>query len=97
MCVPRGVPGDRAVTHPTIMRGHCLRFSCAACGPFGIKAKRRARHADDEALVAFHAHLADQIRHERVRRAMVDAPLWATDLTVRLIDHQRRLEKLRLW
>ncbi|QEA10826.1 hypothetical protein [Mycobacterium phage Weirdo19] len=39
---------------------HLLR--CPACGPFGIRARRRARRHNEAALIAFHAHLAAETR-----------------------------------
>ena len=38
---------------------------CPACGPFGIRARRRNRRAADAALVRFHAQLAAEVRAER--------------------------------
>jgi hypothetical protein len=48
-----------------VNRNHCLRLSCPACGPFGIKARRRARRASEDALVAFWEHQATIARAER--------------------------------
>lgn len=42
---------------------HLLR--CPACGPFGIRGRRRNRRAADAALVRFFAQLAAEIRAER--------------------------------
>ncbi len=38
---------------------------CPACGPFGIRARRRNRRAADAGLVRFWAQLADEVRAER--------------------------------
>lgn len=38
---------------------------CPACGPFGIRARRRNRRAADAALVRFWAQLAAEVRAER--------------------------------
>lgn len=38
---------------------------CPACGPLGIRARRRNRQAADAALVRFHAQLAAEVRAER--------------------------------
>lgn len=42
---------------------HLLR--CPACGPLGMRARRRNRRAADAALVRFHAQLAAEVRAER--------------------------------
>ncbi|OMC12530.1 hypothetical protein [Mycolicibacterium fortuitum] len=47
---------------------HLLR--CPACGPFGIRVRRRNQHAADAALVRFFAQLAAEIRAERARRTL---------------------------
>lgn len=48
---------------------HALR--CRACGLFGRKRRRRERDADERLLVAFHRHVAAQVRAER-RQAWLD-------------------------
>lgn len=40
---------------------------CPACGPFGIRARRRNRRAADAALVRFWAQIAAEIRAERAK------------------------------
>ena len=40
-------------------------LTCPACGPFGIRARRRNRRAADAGLVRFWAQLADEVRAER--------------------------------
>ena len=40
-------------------------LTCPACGPFGIRARRRNRRAADAALVRFHSQLAAEVRAER--------------------------------
>lgn len=40
-------------------------LSCPACGPFGVRLRRRNRRAADAALVRFFAQLADEIRADR--------------------------------
>ncbi|MDM2446197.1 hypothetical protein PP556_14380 [Mycobacteroides abscessus] len=42
-------------------------LSCPACGPFGIRARRRNRRAADAALVRFWAQLAAEVRAERAK------------------------------
>lgn len=45
------------------MIAHLL--ACPACGPFGIRARRRNRRAADIGLINFHAQLAAEVRSER--------------------------------
>lgn len=40
-------------------------LTCPACGPFGLRARRRNQRAADAALVRFFAQLAAEIRADR--------------------------------
>lgn len=46
------------------MIAHLL--GCPACGPFGLRKRRRDRRAADQALILFHAWLAAEVRTERL-------------------------------
>lgn len=57
---------------------HLLR--CPACGPFGIRARRRQRRHEETSLIAFHAHLAAETRRARVRLLYVTTPATAEQI-----------------
>ena len=40
-------------------------LTCPACGPFGVRGRRRNRRASDAALVRFFAQLVAEVRAER--------------------------------
>ena len=39
-------------------------LTCPACGPFGVRGRRRNRRAEDAALIRFHAQLAAETRRQ---------------------------------
>ncbi|MDV7192562.1 MULTISPECIES: hypothetical protein [Mycolicibacterium] len=64
---------------------------CPACGPLGIRARRRNRRAADAALVRFHSQLAAEVRAERAAaRREAWAALFAPTVSTRT-DPMREL------
>lgn len=43
-------------------------FNCPACGPFGLRGRKRNRHAADQDHIRWAAQLATEIREERRRK-----------------------------